>query len=90
MKKDMVVHPDHYNLPGRKECFDEMIEAFGVEAFNWFCFLNIYKYVYRAEAKNGDEDWNKADNYADKFLDMGGSPQLLTIAMLLARGDVDE
>lgn len=91
MKKDMVNHPSHYNLPGRKECFDEMLEFFGVEAFKHFCLLNVYKYMYRAEAKNGEEDWKKADNYADKFLEMGGSPQLLTETMVRARGgDADE
>lgn len=90
MKKEMVIHPSHYNLPGRKECFDEMIEMFGVEAFKDFCLLNVYKYVYRAEYKNGEEDLKKADNYADKFLELGGSPQILAEAMIRARGGGDE
>lgn len=28
---DMVNHPTHYNIPGRKECIEEMIDRFGVE-----------------------------------------------------------
>ena len=29
---DTVNHPAHYNIPGRKECIEEMIDRFGVEA----------------------------------------------------------
>lgn len=82
----MVSHPEHYNLPGRKECFDEMIENFGVEVFRNFCLLNVYKYHYRADFKNGEEDRKKAENYADKYLEMGGSLHLLTKAILKATG----
>ena len=26
-----VNHPKHYNIPGRKECIEEMLDIFGIE-----------------------------------------------------------
>lgn len=65
-----VNHPKHYNIPGRKECIVEMIEKFGVDAVETFCILNAYKYRYRHELKNGQEDLEKAkwyEEYAEKL-----------------------
>lgn len=42
--KNMVDHPAHYNVPGRKECIEEMIEIYGPSAVYMFCTLNAYKY----------------------------------------------
>lgn len=67
-----VNHPKHYNITGRKECIIEMIEKFGVDAVITFCILNAYKYRYRHELKNGQEDLEKAkwyENYALKLRD---------------------
>lgn len=58
-----VNHPNHYNAPGRKECIVEMLEKFGVEKVKAFCELNAYKYRYRHEMKNGEEDLKKAKWY---------------------------
>jgi len=58
-----VDHPNHYNIPGRKECIDEMLEKFGAEKVKAFCELNAYKYRYRHEMKNGEEDLEKAEWY---------------------------
>lgn len=69
---DTVNHPAHYNIPGRKECIEEMIDRFGVEAVISFCRLNVYKYRYRAELKNGVEDLNKADWYEAKAKELEG------------------
>lgn len=58
-----IDHPSHYNLPGRKECIEEMREIFGDDAVGVFCILNAYKYVYRAGCKEGsseDQDKQKA------------------------------
>lgn len=55
-----VIHPGHYNIPGRKECIEEMLEKFGYEKTEAFCELNSYKYQYRHEQKNGQEDLDKA------------------------------
>lgn len=56
-----VEHPAHYQ--GKYECIDEMIQLFGIEAVKSFCRCNIYKYRFRANAKNGAEDIAKAENY---------------------------
>lgn len=60
---DNVIHPAHYNMPGRKECIEEMKEVFGWEKTEAFCELNSYKYQYRHEQKNGQEDLEKSKNY---------------------------
>lgn len=65
-----VNHPKHYQ--GKHECIDEMIAMFGVEAVKHFCMCNVYKYRYRAAAKNGQEDLDKADWYMDKLMELGG------------------
>lgn len=65
---DNVHHPKHYNIPGRKECIEEMIDKFGYEKVEAFCELNSYKYQYRHELKNGQEDLEKAQNYTDMLI----------------------
>lgn len=60
-----VNHPGHYNAPGRKECIVEMLEKFGSEKVQTFCELNAYKYQYRHEMKNGQEDLDKAAWYEE-------------------------
>ena len=30
--KEQVNHPEHYNISGRKECIEEMIEIWGPQA----------------------------------------------------------
>ena len=63
---DNVNHPAHYNMPGRKECIEEMLDKFGSEKVQNFCELNAYKYQYRHEMKNGEEDLQKASWYLQK------------------------
>lgn len=63
MKMSNVIHPGHYNIPGRKECIEEMLDKFGYGKTEAFCELNSYKYQYRHEQKNGQEDLDKASNY---------------------------
>lgn len=59
-----VNHPEHYNVKGKKECIVEMSERFGVLAVLFFCVLNTYKYLYRADYKESkDQDENKARWY---------------------------
>lgn len=72
-----VNHPIHYCKEGRKECIAEMLDLFGVEATRHFCLLNRYKYRYRFDMKNGDEDLEKAAWYEEKFLALGGEPDEL-------------
>lgn len=70
IESDSVNHPSHYQ--GKHECIDEMIALFGVEAVKAFCKCNVYKYRYRAAAKNGQEDLDKANWYMDKLLELEG------------------
>ena len=75
-----VIHPGHYNIPGRKECIEEMVEKFGHEKTEAFCELNSYKYHYRHELKNGQEDLDKACNYENMLKSMVESDPRFMIA----------
>lgn len=55
-----ATNPNHYK---GTRCLDEMRLMFGVEQVKSFCRLNIFKYRWRAEDKNGQEDLDKADWY---------------------------
>lgn len=63
---DAVNHPTHYTN-GNIECIDAMLSAFGKEEVKIFCKLNCFKYIWRAENKNGSEDMQKASWYLNKF-----------------------
>lgn len=67
---EAVNHPSHYNKPGRKECIEEMIDLYGLDAVITFCTLNSYKYLYRHDLKNGQEDLDKAKWYEAKGLEL--------------------
>lgn len=59
---EQVKHPTHYNLEGRKECWDEMEEIFGKKETVHFCILSAYKYLYRAGEKgSAEKDLQKAE-----------------------------
>lgn len=64
----VIDHPSHYQ--GNVECIDEMEHVFGIEAVKAFCKLNVWKYRYRAESKNGKEDLEKADWYMNKLIEL--------------------
>lgn len=64
---DNVNAPSHY-CTGKFECIEVMREALGDEAVKGFCLCNAFKYIYRHNNKNGDEDIAKADWYLKKYL----------------------
>ena len=66
-----INHPDRY-ASGKFECIDVMIDVFGADAVKHFCILNAFKYIWRAEKKNGIEDIKKAVWYLNKFIELGG------------------
>lgn len=66
---DNVNHPTHYNH-GKYECIDVMIDTFGKQAVADFCKCNAFKYQWRAEQKNGIEDYKKADWYIKKYIEL--------------------
>jgi hypothetical protein len=45
---------------------------FGKEAVKHFCMCNAYKYRFRADKKNGEEDIKKAEFYETYLINMGG------------------
>ena len=67
---DDVNHPNHYQ--GKNECIDVMVAMFGLEAVKHFCMCNAYKYRFRADKKNGEEDIKKAEWYESKLIELGG------------------
>ena len=69
-KPEMVNHPAHYQ--GANECIDVMVGMFGTQAVIDFCRCNAYKYRFRADMKNGEEDIKKAEWYETKMLEMQG------------------
>lgn len=77
---EMVNHPSHYNKPGRKECIEEMIDLYGLDAVITFCTLNSYKYLYRHDLKNGQEDLDKAKWYENKSLELAENNGKIQIA----------
>ena len=69
--EEQVNHPIHYNIPGRKECIEEMIEKYGPLAVYNFCMCNAYKYSYRAGYKDDKEqDLKKAEWYIKKGVEL--------------------
>ena len=64
---DNVNHPSHYT--GRYECIDVMQDIFGNEATDNFCLCNAFKYIWRANKKNGLEDVKKAVWYLNKYIE---------------------
>lgn len=82
IKMSNVVHPAHYNIPGRKECIEEMRKRFGDAKVEAFCELNSYKYRYRHELKNGKEDLEKASNYELMLLNVQNTDRRFIIANL--------
>lgn len=68
-KADNVNHPSHYET-GKFECIEVMQEVFGITAVCDFCKCNAFKYIYRMDRKNGDEDVRKAIWYLNKYLEL--------------------
>ena len=64
---ECVNHPDHYKT-GKFECIEVMKEIFGEEKVKDFCKLNAFKYLWRSDRKNGNEDLKKAKWYLDTYL----------------------
>ena len=63
---EVINHPDHYNTESF-ECIDVMEEVFGAEAVKNFCKLNAFKYLWRADEKDGMDDIRKARWYLERI-----------------------
>ena len=66
--KENVNHPTHYQ--GNYECIDIMIVMFGVETVKGFCKCNSFKYRFRFNYKNGQEDIEKAEWYENMLMEL--------------------
>ena len=66
---DVVSKPKHYASTSI-ECIDAMRETQGVEAVKAFCVCNAFKYLWRHNSKNGDEDIKKANWYLNKAVEL--------------------
>ena len=71
VQREEINHPDRY-AGGKFECIDVMLDVFGADAVKHFCILNAFKYVWRAEKKNGVEDIKKAIWYLIEYIKLGG------------------
>ena len=65
-KVDNVNHPSHYADNCSLECFDVMLLILGPVGTFDFCLGNVFKYLWRHNFKNGEEDVNKAGWYLTK------------------------
>jgi len=68
---DAVKRPEHYAKTSI-ECIDAMIETQGKEAVKAYCVCNAFKYIWRHNLKNGDEDIKKAAWYLNKAVELMG------------------
>ena len=66
---DVVERPQHYASTSI-ECIDAMRETQGDEAVKAFCVCNAFKYLWRHNSKNGDEDIKKANWYLNKAVEL--------------------
>lgn len=66
---DVVSRPQHYASTSI-ECIDAMVETQGPEAVKDFCICNAFKYLWRHNSKNGDEDVRKANWYLNKAVEL--------------------
>lgn len=82
MIKDIVNHPSHYET-GKFECIDVMEEALGRSVVESFCIANAFKYLYRSQRKNGDEDIFKAQWYLNKWAELRTANDDVKIEMSL-------
>lgn len=66
---EAVDHPSHYQ--GNKyECIDVMLDNYGKEQTLSWIKLNIFKYIFRMDKKNGLEDMEKIAWYANKYIEI--------------------
>lgn len=74
----MVNHPSHYTY-GKRECIDEMIDKYGLQAVINFCECSAYKYQYRmghkGTAEDAEIDSQKAQWYIKKARELRNRAQ---------------
>ena len=66
---EAVNHPSHYQ-GNNYECIDVMLDNYGKEQTLSWIKLNIFKYIFRMDKKNGLEDMEKIAWYANKYIEI--------------------
>ena len=64
---NIVEHPTHYGAgDGKIQCIEAMLQTFGKEQTKAFCKLNAFKYLWRSDHKEKEEqDMEKAKRYIE-------------------------
>lgn len=65
-KVNNATNPSHYRQE-KIQCIDAMRYIFGDKAVIDFCLCDIFKYLWRYEDKNGEEDIDKAKWYMQEI-----------------------
>lgn len=71
---NVVNNPEHY-CSGNIECIDAMEAAYGTEVVKNFCICNAFKYLWRFNKKNKDEDVNKMLWYINKYKELNAKKE---------------
>lgn len=66
---EAVNHPSHYQ-GNNYECIDVMLDNYDKEQTLSWIKLNIFKYIFRMDKKNGLEDMEKIAWYANKYIEI--------------------
>lgn len=64
---DNVNHPKHYTQ-GNIECIEAIKDIMSPDGFQGFLRGNVMKYLWRANKKNGIEDYKKAQWYLCRLI----------------------
>lgn len=80
------INPNHYKSQCSLECIDAMIMAFGSDVVYHFCICNAWKYMWRYQNKNGQEDIGKARWYLEKAKELGfDQPEVYNLEYVLEK-----
>ena len=62
----IVEHPGHYGANDGYQCIEAMLQTFGKDATKIFCKLNAFKYLWRSDHKDKEQqDIEKAYRYLE-------------------------
>lgn len=62
----IVEHPGHYGANDGFQCIEAMLQTFGKDATKIFCKLNAFKYLWRSDHKDKEQqDIEKAYRYLE-------------------------
>lgn len=62
----IVEHPTHYGANEGYQCIEAMLQTFGKVATMYFCKLNAFKYIWRSDHKDKEQqDLEKAKRYLE-------------------------